>query len=179
MDLPSVEFLATPRTRGELPPWRPGHAFLAGGTWLFSEPQPDLRALVDIAAMNWPALEVSPAGLRIAATCPIATLEHFATPADWLAAPLFAQCSRALLGSFKIAAIATVGGNVCLSLPAAPMLALTVALDGAAVIWRPDGSKRRVPMGRVHHWPATNHPRARRAAAGDRPAPPRPAPPGR
>lgn len=42
--------------------------------------------------------------------------------------------------------MATVGGNVCLALPAAPMLALTVALDGVAVIWCPDGSDRRLPM---------------------------------
>ena len=32
------------------------------------------------------------------------------------------------------------------SLPAAPMLALTVALDGVARVWRPDGTERQVPM---------------------------------
>ena len=146
MDLPDIEAVIAPRARHELPPWVSGSAWLAGGTWLFSEPQPDLRALIDLAGLGWPALEPSAAGLRIGATCTIAALEAYAAPAEWLAAPLFAQCCRALLGSFKIWAVATVGGNVCLSLPAAPMLALTVALDGVAHIWRPDGTERQVPM---------------------------------
>ena len=146
MDLPEIRAVARPRTRDDLPPWGAGTAWLAGGTWLFSEPQPGLHALIDLAAMGWPALEPSAAGLRIGATCPIASLEAFAAAADWPVAPLFAGCCRALLGSFKIAAVATVGGNVCLSLPAAPMLALTVALDGVARVWRPDGTERRVPM---------------------------------
>ena len=150
MDLPGIQDLARPRSREDLPPVEAGSAWLAGGTWLFSEPQPELRALVDLAGLAWPALEPSASGLRIGATCTIAALEAFAAtpacPADWLAAPLFSACSRALLGSFKIWAVATVGGNVCLSLPAAPMLALTVALDGVAQVWRPDGTERRVPM---------------------------------
>ncbi len=150
MDLPSIQAVARPRTRDDLPPVAEGSAWLAGGTWLFSEPQPGLRTLVDLAGLSWPALEPSAPGLRIGATCTIAALEAFAAtaacPADWLAAPLFAGCCRALLGSFKVRAVATVGGNVCLSLPAAPMLALTVALDGVARVWRRDGTERQVPM---------------------------------
>ena len=146
MDLPGIQAVAKPRARDELPAVAPGAAWLAGGTWLFSEPQPGLHALVDLAGLGWPALEPSAAGLRIGATCTIAELEAFAAPAGWLAAPLFGKCSRALLGSFKIWAVATVGGNVCLSLPAAPMVALTVALDGVAQVWRPDGTERQVPM---------------------------------
>lgn len=146
MDLPEIRAVARPRARNELPPCGAGSAWLAGGTWLFSEPQPGLHALVDLAGLEWPALEPSAAGLRIGATCTIASLEAFAASADWQAAPLFAGCCQALLGSFKIAAVATVGGNVCLSLPAAPMLALTVALDGVARAWRPDGTEREVPM---------------------------------
>ena len=34
---------------------------------------------------------------------------------------------------------------MCLALPAAPMVALTAALDGLAWIWRPDGSEYRLP----------------------------------
>jgi CO/xanthine dehydrogenase FAD-binding subunit len=105
-----------------------------------------LQTLIDLAALDWPALEPSASGLRIAATCTIKALEAFDAPPDWCAAPVFAQACRALLGSFKIWAMATVGGNVCLALPAAPMLALTVALDGAALIWGPDGSERQVGM---------------------------------
>ncbi len=146
MDLPEIRTVAQPRTRDDLPPCGAGSAWLAGGTWLFSEPQPGLHALIDLAGMGWPALEPSAAWLRIGATCPIASLEAFAAAADWPAAPLFAGCCRALLGSFKIAGVATVGGNVCLSLPAAPMLSLTVALDGVARVWGPNGTERQVPM---------------------------------
>ena len=146
MDLLEVETIVAPSQRADLPPWMPHAALLAGGTWLFSEPQPGLRTLVDLTALGWPPLEPGEGGLRIAGTCTIATLEAFAAPPDWIAAPLFAQCCRALLGSFKVWATATVGGNVCLALPAAPMLALTVALDGQAVVWQPDGGERHIPM---------------------------------
>lgn len=146
MDLNGIEAVALPRARDELPAWAADTAFVAGGTWMFSEPQPHLRRLVDLTAMNWPALERSPAGLRIGATCTIAVLEAFEAPAEWQAARLIPGCCNALLGSFKVWNAATVGGNVCLALPAAPMLALTVALDGVALVWAPDGSERRVPM---------------------------------
>ncbi len=51
-------------------------------------------------------------------------------------------CCEALLGSFKIWAMATVGGNLCLALPAGPMTALAVALDGRCTIWTPEGGER-------------------------------------
>ena len=42
--------------------------------------------------------------------------------------------------------MATVGGNICLSLPAGPMTSLTAALDGTATIWSADGGRRQVPV---------------------------------
>ena len=155
MDLPQITAVMRPQSRAALPVWQAGHAYLAGGTWMFSEPQPTTDTLVDLHALDWPALEVSEAGLRIGATCTIGALAaapviapgtgtaHF--PAHWLAARVIAPCCQALLGSFKIAAIATVGGNVCLALAASPMLALTVALDGVAVTWSVAG-ERTIPM---------------------------------
>ena len=32
--------------------WREGDSWLAGGTWLFSEPQPRLRRLVDLQGFS-------------------------------------------------------------------------------------------------------------------------------
>ena len=135
-----------PARRESLAGWRPHDAWLAGGTWLFSEPQPAITRLVDLESLGWPPLETDQHGLTIAATCRIAELHAFAAPADWTAAPLIGQCCNALLMSFKIWNAATVGGNVCMSLPAGAMISLTTALQGVCVIWGHDGGERRVPV---------------------------------
>lgn len=142
MDLDTITAVLTPRGPDEWPEWRAGDAWLAGGTWLFSEPQPGLTRLIDIAGLGWPAIERDETGLRLSATCTIAELDRHEWPAAWIAAPLVGQCCRALLGSFKIWNRATVGGNLCMALPAGPMIALTVALDGTCVIRGPDGAER-------------------------------------
>ena len=146
MDLNTITEVARPRTRSELPVLTEGDAWLAGGTWLFSEPQVHLTRLIDLADLKWPPLEVKADGLAIAATCTIAQLDALACPPHWLAAPLINQCCRAFLASFKIWKTATVGGNLCMSLPAGPMISLTSALDGVCTIWRADGSERTVAV---------------------------------
>jgi CO/xanthine dehydrogenase FAD-binding subunit len=144
MDLNTVTSVARPRTRSELPHWTAGDAWLAGGTWLFSEPQAHLARLIDLNDLRWPALTVTDTELQIAATCTVAQLDALACPPDWIAAPLINQCCRAFLASFKIWKTATVGGNICMSLPAGPMIALTAALDGTCTIWKADGSEQRL-----------------------------------
>ncbi|MCO1660417.1 FAD binding domain-containing protein [Pseudonocardia humida] len=143
MDLHTVRVLHRPVRRGELDALLgPGAAALGGGTWLFSEPQPGLAALVDLTGLGWPALTREPDGaLTISATCTLAELAA-AGPA------LFGRCCRALAGSFKIWHTATVGGNICLALPAGPMTSLCAALDGEALLWGPGGAQRRVPVAR-------------------------------
>ena len=145
MDLNTVQEVLRPRGRAELPEFAAGDAYLAGGTWLFSEPQTGLRRLVDLTALRWPALERTADGLVIGATCTLAELEAFEAPAAWLAAETIGRCCRALLGSFKIRKHATVGGNLCLALPASPMAALVAALDGVCTIWGRDGAQRELP----------------------------------
>lgn len=144
MDLPFVEALE-PADRAALTGWKPGDAWLAGGTWLFSEPQPQLRRLLDLHAFAWKPLTCTESGLEIAATCTLAQLASFEAPADWPAGSLFRQACEALLGSFKVWNEATVGGNMCLALPAGPMTALTAALDGACTVWKADGTTERAP----------------------------------
>jgi CO/xanthine dehydrogenase FAD-binding subunit len=146
MDLPFVEAVITPRGRDELPPWSAGMAAIGGGTWLFSEPQHDLSVLVDLASMRWDPLAVDEAGLHIAATCTIAQLARFVAPPEWRAAALIQPCCEALLGSFKVWNAATVGGNICLALPAGPMTALAAGLGGVATIWLPGGGERLLPV---------------------------------
>ena len=135
MDLNTITQVVRPRIRPDVTTWRPGDAWLAGGTWLFSEPQPRLSRLIDLAGFGWPQIEISDSGLEIAATCTIAELDAALLPRGWIAAPLFSQCCRAFLASFKIWKTATVGGNLCMSLPAGPMISLTAALDGICTIW--------------------------------------------
>lgn len=144
MDLNTVEAVLRPSSRAELQAFTQGDAWLAGGTWLFSEPQRHLRRLIDLSGLAWPALEAGDHGLSIGATCPVATLEAFEPPVAWRAAHLIADCCRAFWASFKIWTMATVGGNLCLALPAGPMTSLAVALDASCLIWSPDGGERRV-----------------------------------
>jgi CO/xanthine dehydrogenase FAD-binding subunit len=146
MDLNTITEIARPRERGALPSWTDGDAWLAGGTWLFSEPQPNLNRLINLTDLNWPSLLVSDGGLQIAATCRIAELDGLVLPVEWAAAPLVDQCCRAFLASFKVWNMATVGGNLCMALPAGPMISLCAALDGVCTIWSPDGGERRITV---------------------------------
>ncbi|MFJ5551412.1 FAD binding domain-containing protein [Streptomyces sp. NPDC093225] len=144
MDLNTVVDILDARRR---PAWRPGDAWLGGGTYLFSEPQPQIRRLIDLGSMGWPALTAHPDGsLEIAATCTIAELYRYGRSSTAPAAPLFGQCCRAFLASFKIWNMATVGGNLCNGLPAGPMISLTAALDGVCRLRGQDGSVRSLPV---------------------------------
>ena len=146
MDLNTISAVAHPTTRDQLPVWTAGDAWLAGGTWLFSEPQAHLTRLIDLTDLKWPALTVTETELVISATCTVAQLDALSCPAEWIASPLINQCCRAFLASFKIWKTATVGGNICMSLPAGPMISLTVALDGICTIWQVDGGERKIPV---------------------------------
>ena len=146
MDLNTITAVIRPNSRAELPPWQAGDAWLAGGTWLFSEPQVHLSRLIDLRDLRWPALTVDDAGLSISATCTVAALDGLACPADWLAASLINQCCQAFLASFKIWKTATVGGNLCMALPAGPMIALLAALDGICLVWKADGSEQTIKV---------------------------------
>jgi CO/xanthine dehydrogenase FAD-binding subunit len=146
MDLNTITEVSRPQSRAQLPVWTAGDAWLAGGTWLFSEPQAHLSRLIDLNDLQWPALTITETELQIAATCTVAQLDALACPPDWIAAPLIDQCCRAFLASFKIWKTATVGGNLCMSLPAGPMIALTAALDGICTIWKADGREQRIAV---------------------------------
>lgn len=145
MDLNTIEHYRPALSRADLK-LAPGERVLSGGTWLFSEPQVDTTGLVDLTTMGWPALEYLGEGLRIGATCTISELSTLPARAGWAAHPLFRQCANALLASWKIWNVATVGGNICQSFAAASMVSLAVALDGVALVWTPDGGEYRVAV---------------------------------
>ncbi len=145
MNLNTIVAVQRPRAFEEIE-WREGHAFLAGGTWLFSEPQVNTDTLVDLHGLGWTPLTVTPAGLEIAATCRIVELHDFRGPAEWKAVPLVDQCIDAFLMSFKIWNAATVGGNLVMALPAGAMVSLTAALEGVCTLWPRGGPPRQVPV---------------------------------
>jgi CO/xanthine dehydrogenase FAD-binding subunit len=145
MNLNTITEVKRPTSADQITQWRNGYAWLAGGTWLFSEPQVATDTLIDLEQLQWPALTASAAGLEIAATCRIAELYRFTGPAEWRALPLLRECCEAFLASFKIWNAATVGGNICMSLPAGPMISLTVALEGIYTLWPRNAPPRHVP----------------------------------
>jgi CO/xanthine dehydrogenase FAD-binding subunit len=135
VDLNTVAEVVSPAAVGQ---WRPGDAWLGGGTALFAAPDLQIRRLLDLTTAGWTPLVSRPDGLEIAATCTIATLaahEHH----------LIEKCCHAFLASFKIWNTATVGGNLCAALPAGPMIALGAALDGVCLLLNASG-EREVPV---------------------------------
>jgi CO/xanthine dehydrogenase FAD-binding subunit len=151
VDLNTIEAIVTPSRRDEVWPLGPDDAVLAGGTWLFSVPQPHLRRLVDLTGLGWPPITLGDNEIELSATCTLAELSALSTrlaqsTPDWRAAPLFHQCCTALLASFKIWNTATVGGNICLSFPAGAMISLASALDGQLMVWRADGGDYPLPV---------------------------------
>lgn len=148
MDLGTVEDVVVVRNRSDLlaAGFGEGDAYLAGGSWVFSEPQIGTTRLIDLTGLAWPPLVADGDGLEIAGTCTIAQIAHMPVPEPWPALVLARQCCDALRGSFKVWNVGTVGGNLCCALPAGPMTSLTAALDGLCRIWTPDGGERRAPV---------------------------------
>ncbi len=146
MDLNTITEIQRPSRVEDVKDWHAGCAYLAGGTWLFSELQVNTHTLIDLETLKWPSLTATAAGLEIAATCRVIELEKFAAPAAWIAAPLLSECCHSFLASFKIWNEATVGGNIIMSLPAGPMTSLTTALEGEITLWPRSGDPRTMPV---------------------------------
>jgi CO/xanthine dehydrogenase FAD-binding subunit len=155
MDMNTIEAVVRTTDPAE---WRDGDAWLAGGTVLFSYgsyafgPEP-LRRLLDLGAAGWPAISVTDAGIELAATCTVAEL--YALPdspqvagraGEWPALDLIRPCCDSFVASFKVWNMSTVGGNLCTSLPAGPLISLCAGLDGTATILGPGGASRELPV---------------------------------
>jgi len=141
MDLPNLAGVRLARDRSDLA-LAPGEAPLAGGTWLYSEPQAHLTGLVDLTTLGWPDwTERADGGLSIAATCAIAELVRI-PEVGRPAARLFRQGAESLLQSFKVWNTATIGGNIVTALAAGALIGVTAALDAELVIWTADGGER-------------------------------------
>lgn len=144
MDQNTVRDFVVPPAADPVADWRDGDAWLAGGTLIFSTPMPHLRRLRDLSQMGWPAITVSDSGLELAATCGVAELHDFDPPPEWEAGLFLRQCVEEYLAGFKVWNRQTVGGNICASLPAGPMITMATALEARYTLWAVDGSVRDV-----------------------------------
>lgn len=148
--------------------WRPGDSWLAGGTVIYSYGTDITRGaptrLLDITDAGWqPLTWTSDGDLEIAATCRIAdlyALPDSALPGSAVAGlpglDLIRPACDSFVASWKIWHVSTVGGNVATSLPAGPMISLLSAWDATALILRPDGRQRRMPVADLVAGPARN-----------------------
>ena len=143
MDLPTVETYLRPADLAEVTDWQADWAWLAGGTWLFSQPQPQVKTLVDMRGLGWSELDAAPTGLTIGATCVMSQLLRISYPQTWIAMNgLYSAVHE--LASFKIQNVATVAGNLCLALPAGTFAPVMVALEASYDIVSLVGSTYRV-----------------------------------
>ncbi|MFF1884049.1 FAD binding domain-containing protein [Pseudarthrobacter sp. NPDC058196] len=163
MDMNTIEAVVRTTDPAE---WRDGDAWLAGGTVLFSYgsyafgPEP-LKRLLDLGAAGWTPITVTDHGIDLAATCTIAELYNLPVTAgvdgrDWAGLDLVRACCDSFVASFKVWNMSTVGGNLCTSLPAGPVISLCAGLDGVATILTPGGGSRTVPVADFVTGDATN-----------------------
>jgi CO/xanthine dehydrogenase FAD-binding subunit len=151
MDLHCVDTYLRPTTLDDLGPWQPDWAWLAGGTWLFTEPQPQVRTLVDLQALGWDECHWDDTGLTLGATYPMARLME----QDSAHSPALTALQRGVqeLASFKVQATATVVGNLCLALPAGTFAPVMVLLDAEYELWTAEGDRLWIPAHRFQLGP--------------------------
>ncbi|AFY54707.1 aerobic-type carbon monoxide dehydrogenase, middle subunit CoxM/CutM-like protein [Rivularia sp. PCC 7116] len=157
MDLHNIDNYLIPTDINQVTNWGKDWSWLAGGTWLFSEPQPDIKTLVDIQSLGWDEIEfVNPrceAGLNnnlhyqgellaIGATCPLIKLVEYDCLPEYIAVEGFRGAINALSASLKVVNTATVGGNICLGLSVGTIAPIMVALDASYEIWNREEKSR-------------------------------------
>lgn len=143
MDLHSIDSYLCPKDIHQVTDWGEDWSWIAGGTWLFSEPQPQIKTLVDIQSWGWDKIELinnpTPAHqgklLAIGATCPLINLLQNSCLSKYASVEGFQAAISALSASLKVVNVATVGGNICLALSVGTLAPIMVALDASYEIW--------------------------------------------
>ncbi len=144
MDLANVDSYISPDNIQAITNWDNGYAWLAGGTWLFSQPQPDLKTLVDMQQLGWSEIEIEDEYLVIGATCPLVKLLEYPWKNEWIAAKVFNSAIASLAASSKVINVATVGGNICLALSVGTLAPVMLALNAKYELWNCRGKLRLV-----------------------------------
>ena len=144
MDLPNIETYLQPNHLQEIPKWEKGWTWLSGGTWLFSQPQPDAKVLVDTQNLGWTEIAIQADNLTIGATCPLIKILEYPWLPEWTAIAGLKTAVNALTASIKVINIATVGGNICLALSVGTLAPVMVALDATYEIWNLQGESYQI-----------------------------------
>ncbi|MEL7245609.1 MAG: FAD binding domain-containing protein [Cyanobacteria bacterium J06573_2] len=149
MDLHSVDNYLLPTDINKVTDWGEGWSWLAGGTWLFSEPQPDIKTLVDIQSLGWNEIEfINPSKpsseeqLAIGAICCLIKLIEYPWLPEYTAVEGFRGAINALSASLKVVNVATVGGNICLALSVGTLAPIMVALNASYEVWNREGKSQ-------------------------------------
>ncbi len=141
MDLNTVQHYLRPDQFSQIQQWRQGYAYLAGGTWLFSQPQPLVHTLVDLEGLGWSGIEVTARSLKIGATCSLQTLRRHTWPQEWRVLHSLGAAITSL-ASFKVTHLATVGGNLCLALPYGILAPVMLVVEAEYVLADLNGIQR-------------------------------------
>jgi CO/xanthine dehydrogenase FAD-binding subunit len=144
MDLPNIETYLQPNNLQDIPQWGKGWTWLSGGTWLFSEPQPDIKVLVDTQNLGWSEITIQENYLTIGATCPLIKILEYPWFPEWTAVAGLKAAVSSLTASLKVINIATIGGNICLALSIGTLAPVMVALDATYEIWDLTGKSYQV-----------------------------------
>ncbi|MEO1374620.1 MAG: FAD binding domain-containing protein [Cyanobacteria bacterium J06635_10] len=149
MDLHNIDNYLCPTDINQVTDWGENWSWLAGGTWLFSEPQPQIKTLVDIQSFGWDKIEFVKGSnshqgrlLAIGATCTLTKLLEHPRVSEYTAVEGFKGAISALSASLKVVNVATVGGNICLALSVGTLAPIMVALDASYEIWNMAGKSR-------------------------------------
>ncbi len=148
MDLHNIDNYLLPKDINQVTNWGEDWSWLAGGTWLFSEPQPEIKTLVDIQSLGWDEIDLMNSSnsdrgelLAIGATCPLIKLLQHPWLPEYTAVEGFKGAINALSASLKVVNMATVGGNICLALSVGTLAPIMVALDASYEIWNQGKSR--------------------------------------
>ncbi len=145
MDLNNIEKYLRPTNVNTISNWNDDYAWLAGGTWLFSQPQPHLKTLVDMQSLGWSEIDTTEDYLVIGATCPLDKLLHYNWSSEWTAIEGLKHAIHSLAASFKVVNVATIGGNICLALSVGTIAPFMVAVDATYEIFNLRGESSEIP----------------------------------
>ena len=114
-------------------------AILAGGTDLLVSKPPGIECLVDITRLPLKYIKIDNGGIRIGA---LATLRQLEISEELTDEPytIIPETAR-MMGTFLSKHIATVGGNICSSVPSADMPPSLIALSAKTILYGIRGKK--------------------------------------